>query len=151
MFFKEGQTFLPWIYCCFCSTGIDYLHSMFQANPIHRLWTFIILHIYKYKKWCISWSKDIVFYGFFMPHIMWKRPKTMTNVIFPWISAHTLISTLLWKKSAHPKATKSNKHPAKKSPPLLPILGKPVSTATLFITPLRASTTAKSVQVSPLI
>ena len=57
----------------------------------------------------------------------------------------------LAKKSAHPKATKSNKHPTKKSPPLLPILGKPVSTATLFITPLRASTTAKSVQVSPLI
>ena len=32
----------------------------------------------------------------------------------------------LAKKSAHPKATKSNKHPTKKSPPLLPILGKPL-------------------------
>ena len=116
MFFKEGQTFLPWIYCCFCSTGIDYLHSMFQANPIHRLWTFIILHIYKYKKWCISWSKDIVFYGFFMPHIMWKRPKTMTNVIFPWIGAHTLISTLLWKKSAHPQGYKVKQSSRKEEP-----------------------------------
>ena len=64
---------------------------------------------------------------------------------------HSNKHPLAKKKVPTPKATKSNKHPTKKSPPLLPILGKPVSTATLFITPLRASTTAKSVQVSPLI
>ena len=39
---------------------------------------------------------------------------------------HSNIAPSCKKKVPTPKATKSNKHPTKKSPPLLPILGKPL-------------------------